>query len=150
MESASEMVPFPLLTTPIESNYRACTIPYRFPSDNPRKPTPSELVWIDLFANSIPSFKKRAESDPTVPDASSKAEIFAQRLSWVLVKFNIEWADYETIAGLQVSYSFLSGRTGDYKCLMEAIVRSLANLLSLSLGSINGIGLNLLCHAMWC
>jgi hypothetical protein len=57
MESASEMVAFPLLPTPIESNYRACTIPYRFPSDNPRKPTPTELSWIDLFLNSIPSFK---------------------------------------------------------------------------------------------
>lgn len=57
MESASELVPFPLLLTPIESNYRACTIPYRFPSDNPRKPTPIELSWIDVFYNSIPSFK---------------------------------------------------------------------------------------------
>jgi len=57
MESASELVAFPLLTTPIESNYRACTIPYRFPSDNPRKPTPTELAWIDLFLNSISSFK---------------------------------------------------------------------------------------------
>lgn len=57
MESASEMVPFPLLPTPIESNYRACTIPYRFPSDNPRKPTPTEIAWIDLFLNSVPSFK---------------------------------------------------------------------------------------------
>lgn len=57
MESDSEMVPFPLLLTPIESNYRACTIPYRFPSDNPRKATPTEIAWIDLFHNSIPSFK---------------------------------------------------------------------------------------------
>lgn len=57
MESASELVEFPLLLTPIDSNYRACTIPYRFPSDNPRKPTPTEISWIDLFLNSIPSFK---------------------------------------------------------------------------------------------
>lgn len=57
MESDSAMVAFPLLTTPIESNYRACTIPYRFPSDNPRKATPTEIAWIDLFRNSIPSFK---------------------------------------------------------------------------------------------
>ena len=57
MESASELVEFPLLLTPIDSHYRACTIPYRFPSDNPRKPTPTELSWIDLFLNSIPSFK---------------------------------------------------------------------------------------------
>lgn len=57
MESDSEMVAFPLLPTPIESNYRASTIPYRFPSDNPRKATPTEISWIDLFLNSIPSFK---------------------------------------------------------------------------------------------
>jgi len=57
MESASELVEFPLLLTPIDSHYRACTIPYRFPSDNPRKPTPTEISWIDLFLNSIPSFK---------------------------------------------------------------------------------------------
>ncbi|KAJ7955000.1 Pantothenate kinase [Quillaja saponaria] len=87
MESASEMVPFPLLITPIESNYRACTIPYRFPSDNPRKPTPTELSWIDLFHNSIPSFKKRAESDTTVTDAHIKAENFAQRYAQILEDF---------------------------------------------------------------
>ncbi|XP_059654118.1 damage-control phosphatase At2g17340-like [Cornus florida] len=84
MESSSELVPFPLLITPIESNYRACTIPYRFPSDNPRKPTPTELAWIDLFSNSIPSFRKRAESDETVADAHIKAEKFAQRYTELL------------------------------------------------------------------
>ncbi|KAM1031500.1 hypothetical protein ACFX15_034622 [Malus domestica] len=84
MESASEMVAFPLLTTPIESNYRACTIPYRFPSDNPRKPTPTELSWIDLFYNSTPSFKKRAESDASVADAPARAEKFAQRYTEIL------------------------------------------------------------------
>ncbi|KAK6241448.1 Damage-control phosphatase ARMT1-like [Theobroma cacao] len=84
MESDSEMVAFPLLTTPIESNYRACTIPYRFPSDNPRKATPTEIAWIDLFRNSIPSFKKRAESDTTVADAPTKAEKFAQRYGEIL------------------------------------------------------------------
>ncbi|KAJ6759997.1 hypothetical protein OIU79_024956 [Salix purpurea] len=87
MESESEMVAFPLLLTPIESNYRACTIPYRFPSDNPKKPTPTELQWIDLFLNSIPSFKKRAESDTTVPDAPVRAEKFAQRYGDVLEDF---------------------------------------------------------------
>ncbi|KAM0962337.1 hypothetical protein ACFX2A_021959 [Malus domestica] len=70
---------FPLLTMPFEFNYRACTIPYRFPSNNPRKPTPTELSWIDLFYNSTPSFKKRAESDASVPDAPARAEKFAQR-----------------------------------------------------------------------
>ncbi|KAK4741087.1 hypothetical protein SAY87_024675 [Trapa incisa] len=84
MESASELVPFPLLMTPIESNYRACTIPWRFPSDNSRKATPTETAWIDLFLNSIPSFKKRAESDPTVPEAPSRAEKFAQRYQEIL------------------------------------------------------------------
>uniref|UniRef100_A0A3Q7IIH8 Damage-control phosphatase ARMT1-like metal-binding domain-containing protein n=1 Tax=Solanum lycopersicum TaxID=4081 RepID=A0A3Q7IIH8_SOLLC len=84
MESSGELVPFPLLTTPIESNYRACTIPYRFPSDNPKKPTPTELSWIDLFMNSIPSFRKRAESDDSVPDAPIRAEKFAQRYSAIL------------------------------------------------------------------
>jgi hypothetical protein len=57
MESETEMVAFPLLLTPIETNYRACTIPYRFPSDNPKKATPTELQWINVFLNSIASFK---------------------------------------------------------------------------------------------
>ncbi|KAH0465713.1 hypothetical protein IEQ34_005816 [Dendrobium chrysotoxum] len=80
MESSSPSVPFPLLQTPVEANYRACTIPYRFPSDNPRKATPIEIQWIDLFLNSVPSFRQRAENDPTVIDAPEKAEKFAQRL----------------------------------------------------------------------
>jgi uncharacterized protein with ATP-grasp and redox domains len=84
MESDSEMVALPLLPTPIESNYRACTIPYRFPSDNPRKATPTEISWIDLFSNSIPSFKERAESDTTVPDAPVRAEKFAKRYAEIL------------------------------------------------------------------
>uniref|UniRef100_A0A1J3F402 Damage-control phosphatase ARMT1-like metal-binding domain-containing protein n=1 Tax=Noccaea caerulescens TaxID=107243 RepID=A0A1J3F402_NOCCA len=84
MESDSEMVAFPLLPTPIESNYRASTIPYRFPSDNPRKATPTEISWIDLFLNSIPSFKNRAESDTTVPDAPVRAEKFAKRYAEIL------------------------------------------------------------------
>ncbi|KAL8160637.1 hypothetical protein V2J09_002174 [Rumex salicifolius] len=84
MESSSELVPFPLLITPIESNYRASTIPYRFPSDNPKKATPTEIAWIDLFANSIPSFKKRAEDDDTVSNSKEKAEKFAQRYADIL------------------------------------------------------------------
>ncbi|RDX98665.1 hypothetical protein CR513_18396, partial [Mucuna pruriens] len=84
MESASELVEFPLLQTPIHSHYRACTIPYRFPSDNPRRPTPTEISWIDLFLHSIPSFKKRAESDTSVPDAANRAEKFAQRYTVIL------------------------------------------------------------------
>ncbi|TXG65054.1 hypothetical protein EZV62_012048 [Acer yangbiense] len=81
------MVPLPLLSTPIESNYRACTIPYRFPSDNPKKPTPTEIAWINLFLNSISSFKKRAESDATVPDAPVRAQNFAQRYFEILEDF---------------------------------------------------------------
>lgn len=84
MESSSAMVPFPLLLTPIESNYRACTIPYRFDSDNPRKATPAEILWIDLFLNSVPSFRQRAESDATIEDAPIKAEKFAQRYIMIL------------------------------------------------------------------
>jgi hypothetical protein len=57
MESSSPPVPFPQLQAPVESTYRACTIPYRFPSDNPRKATPVEIQWIDLFLKSVPSFK---------------------------------------------------------------------------------------------
>ncbi|XVF44681.1 hypothetical protein PTKIN_Ptkin02bG0143700 [Pterospermum kingtungense] len=83
-KSDSEIVAFPLLKTLTESNYRACTIPYRFPSDNPRKATPTEIAWIDLFRKSIPSFKKRAESDANVADAPTKAEKFAQRYAEIL------------------------------------------------------------------
>lgn len=84
MESAGELVELPLLVSPIETNYRVCTIPYRFPNDNPKKPTPTEITWIDLFRNSIPSFRKRAESDDTVPDAPVRAEKFAQRYGDIL------------------------------------------------------------------
>lgn len=84
MESSSPSVPFPLLQGPVESAYRACTIPYRFPSDNPRKATPVEIQWIDLFLKSVPSFRQRAENDPTVPDAPAKAEKFAQRYTSML------------------------------------------------------------------
>ncbi|CAA7408011.1 unnamed protein product [Spirodela intermedia] len=84
MESTSPAVPFPLLQTPIESKYRSCTIPYRFPSDNPWKATPVELQWIEVFLNSVPSFRQRAESDPTVADAPAKAEKFAQRYTEIL------------------------------------------------------------------
>ncbi|KAM7471000.1 hypothetical protein LguiA_009183 [Lonicera macranthoides] len=88
MESSCELVALPLLKTPIESNYRACTIPYRFPSDdNPNKPTTTELSWIQVFLNSVPSFRKRAESDDTVVDAPIRAEKFAQRYTEILEDF---------------------------------------------------------------
>ncbi|KAL0914729.1 hypothetical protein M5K25_015103 [Dendrobium thyrsiflorum] len=57
MESSSPFVRFPLLRTLVESNYRACTIPYRFPSDYLRKATAVEIQWIGLFLNSVPSFR---------------------------------------------------------------------------------------------
>lgn len=81
MESSGELVPFPLVMT---SNYRAGTIPYRFPSDDSTKPTPTELSWIQVFMNSIPSFRERAESDDTVPDAPSRAEMFSHRYAEIL------------------------------------------------------------------
>ncbi|KAL0914732.1 hypothetical protein M5K25_015108 [Dendrobium thyrsiflorum] len=60
MESSSPFVRFPLLRTLVESNYRACTIPYRFPSDYLRKATAVEIQWIGLFLNSVPSFRVNA------------------------------------------------------------------------------------------
>ncbi|EOA32299.1 hypothetical protein CARUB_v10015561mg [Capsella rubella] len=84
MKSVIGMVPFPQLPTPIETSYTACTIPFRFPCDDPRKTTPTELSWINVFASSIPSFKKRAERDSTVPDAPARAENFAQRFAGIL------------------------------------------------------------------
>ncbi|KAL5195807.1 Uncharacterized protein HKD37_20G057574 [Glycine soja] len=83
-ESTSQLVPFPLLTN---GNYTACTIPWRFPSDDPSIPTPTELSWINLLLNTIPTFKKHAENDTSVPDAANKAENFAQRYARILEDF---------------------------------------------------------------
>ncbi|XP_020526328.1 uncharacterized protein At2g17340 isoform X2 [Amborella trichopoda] len=83
-DSSGTAVAFPLLKTPIESTYRPGTIPYRLPFDPPHEPTPTELAWIDLFQKSIPSFRKQAESDDTVPEAHAKAEKFAKRYTKVL------------------------------------------------------------------
>ncbi|XP_027365183.1 uncharacterized protein At2g17340-like isoform X2 [Abrus precatorius] len=85
MESRSHMVPLPLLMN--SGNYTACTIPWRLPSDDPRVPTPTELSWINLLLNVIPSFKNRAASDTSVPDAANKAEKFAQRYAKILDDF---------------------------------------------------------------
>ncbi|KAJ9550246.1 hypothetical protein OSB04_014291 [Centaurea solstitialis] len=79
------MVGFPLL---IRKQLQGMHHPLQIPiDDNPNKPTPTELSWINLFANSIPSFKKRAESDDTVPDAPAKAQKFAQRYTEILEDF---------------------------------------------------------------
>ncbi|XP_004495429.2 damage-control phosphatase At2g17340-like [Cicer arietinum] len=78
----SKLVPFPLLLD--STNYGACTIPWRLPSDDPRVLTPTELSWINLLHSCIPSYKKRAETDTSVPDAANKAEIFAQRYAKIL------------------------------------------------------------------
>ncbi|XP_031493856.1 damage-control phosphatase At2g17340-like [Nymphaea colorata] len=84
MEPFSAMVPFPLLVEPVELTYRPCTIPYRFPSDDPRKATATELEWIEVFRRSIPSFRKRAEEDDSVADASERAKKFEQRYTEIL------------------------------------------------------------------
>ncbi|KAK7268957.1 hypothetical protein RIF29_21669 [Crotalaria pallida] len=80
VENGTELVHLPLLM----NDYKACTIPWRLPYDDTNIPTPTELSWINLFLNLIPSYKKRAESDTSVIDAAIKAEKFAQRFGEVL------------------------------------------------------------------
>jgi hypothetical protein len=41
----------------VDYTYRPCTIPYRFPSDPPHQATRTEVLWLELFRNSIPSFR---------------------------------------------------------------------------------------------
>ncbi|XP_004495428.1 damage-control phosphatase At2g17340-like [Cicer arietinum] len=83
--STSHLIRFPLLKIDTDTtDYKACTIPWRLPSDDPSIPTPTELSWINLLYSGIPSFKKRAETDTSVPDAANKAEIFAQRYAKIL------------------------------------------------------------------
>jgi len=84
MESTTELVQFPLLKQWIDYVYRPCTIPWRFPSDKPHQVTPAEILWIELFRKSIPSFRKQAELDPTVKDAPVKAAKFALRYGEIL------------------------------------------------------------------
>ncbi|CAL0321099.1 unnamed protein product [Lupinus luteus] len=81
LESSSELVHFPLL---VNTNYIACTIPWRFPYDDMNITTHTELSWIILLQSVIPSYKKRAERDNSVPDAANKAENFAQRYGEIL------------------------------------------------------------------
>ncbi|CAN6482248.1 unnamed protein product [Victoria cruziana] len=82
MEPSSALVPFPLLVEPVA--YQPCTIPYRFPSDDPSKATATEIEWIEVFRRSIPSFRKRAEEDDSVADAPEKAKKFEQRYTEIL------------------------------------------------------------------
>nr|KYP74614.1 Uncharacterized protein At2g17340 family [Cajanus cajan] len=84
MGSSSQLVPFPLL---MNESYTACTIPWRFPPDDPRILTATELSWINLLHKTIPTYKKHAESDTSVPDAANKAEKFAQRFARILEDF---------------------------------------------------------------
>ncbi|MED6189731.1 hypothetical protein PIB30_098831 [Stylosanthes scabra] len=77
---SSELVEFPLLN----EVYSACTIPWRHPSDDPSVTAPIELSWINLLLNTIPSYKKRAQSDSSVPDAANRAQIFASRYAEIL------------------------------------------------------------------
>ncbi|CAM6104325.1 unnamed protein product [Calypogeia fissa] len=83
MESMSPLVPFPQIKVWAAYKYRPCTIPYRFPSDPPQA-TPTELLWIQLFRKSIPSFRKRAEADDSVSNAAAKASKFAERYAEIL------------------------------------------------------------------
>ncbi|KAL5068433.1 hypothetical protein RYX36_019320 [Vicia faba] len=93
--SRSELVRFSLLVDDTDTyNYKACSIPMRFPSDDPSVPTPTELSWINLLYCGIPSFKKHAESDTSVPDAASKAELFAQRYAKILEDLKKDPASY--------------------------------------------------------
>ncbi|GAU43596.1 hypothetical protein TSUD_27980 [Trifolium subterraneum] len=83
--STSKFVRFPLLVGDTDTtNYTACTIPWRFPADDPTVPTPTELSWINLLFSALIRYRKRAESDTSVPDAANKAEIFAQRYAKIL------------------------------------------------------------------
>jgi hypothetical protein len=82
--STVERVQFPLLQHWADYIYRPCTIPYRFPSDPPHQATRTEVLWLEVFRKSIPSFRKRAELDSTVADASEKAEKFALRYGKIL------------------------------------------------------------------
>lgn len=84
MESTAELVEFPLLKQWVDYTYRPCTIPWRFPSDKPHQATPTEILWIELFRKSIPSFRKQAELDSTVTDAPAKAAKFALRYGEIL------------------------------------------------------------------
>ncbi|BBN01315.1 type II pantothenate kinase [Marchantia polymorpha subsp. ruderalis] len=83
MESTSPQVPFPLVKAWVDYEYRPCTIPYRFPSDPPQA-TRTELIWIQVFRKSIPSFKKVAEQDDSVVDAPTRAAKFAERYGKML------------------------------------------------------------------
>jgi len=56
--SRSQLVRFPLLMDDTDTTkYSACTIPWRFSSDDPRVVTPTELSWINLLHSGIPSYK---------------------------------------------------------------------------------------------
>lgn len=55
--STVEQVQFPLLNHWADYIYRPCTIPYRFPSDPPHQATRTEVLWLEVFRKSIPSFR---------------------------------------------------------------------------------------------
>lgn len=55
--STVEQVQFPLLQHWADYIYRPCTIPYRFPSDPPHQATRTEVLWLEVFRKSIPSFR---------------------------------------------------------------------------------------------
>ncbi|EOA32052.1 hypothetical protein CARUB_v10015297mg [Capsella rubella] len=113
------MIPFPLLPTPIETSYRACTIPYRFPRDNPKIATPTEISWINVFANSIPSFKKRAESDTTVLDAPATAEIFAKRVCLLEIFWQCHLHKLDEFCVLRFAFDMAYFESGRYAGILE-------------------------------
>ncbi|KAI5397760.1 hypothetical protein KIW84_063540 [Lathyrus oleraceus] len=97
MESSRlQLVRFSLLMDDTDTHtYKPCSIPMRFPSDDPTVPTPTELSWINLLYGGIPSYRKHAENDTTVPDAASRAELFAQRYAKILEDLKKDPASYD-------------------------------------------------------
>ncbi|RWV85103.1 hypothetical protein GW17_00053130 [Ensete ventricosum] len=127
MESSSPTVPFPLLQTPIESKYRVCTIPYRFPSDNPRKATPVEIQWIDLFLNSVPSFRFAFLAfpfDPWSPDLCILGNESRETSFWQAVIF-VDNSGADIILGvLPFARELLRRGTTVYLVLFGNVFRS--------------------------
>ena len=84
-----EFVPLPQLADP--DGYRPTTFDYDPPpgSKDPRGGIPpGKSQWVEVFRKSIDSFRKRAASDPRVPDAASLADRFADDFGAALDRIN--------------------------------------------------------------
>ena len=84
-----EFVPLPQLADP--DGYRPTTFDYDPPpgSKDPRGGIPpGKSEWVEVFRKSIDSFRKRAASDPRVPDAASLADRFADDFGAALDRIN--------------------------------------------------------------